>query len=62
MRRKAYDPSKQYVVAIHPRGFIGENVANLVARGCPELKTSGIMAVLPGMGPVWILRRRCARS
>ena len=62
MRRKAYDPSKQYVVPIHPHGFIGENMTNLVARGCPELKTRGIMAVLPGMGPAWILRRRCARS
>ena len=61
MRRKAYDPSKQYIVAIHPHGFMGENMANIVARGCPELKTRGIMGVLPGMGPVWMCVAPAAR-
>ena len=51
MRQKAYDPSKQYVVAVHPHGFLGDNIINILARGCPELKTRGIMAALPGMGP-----------
>ena len=52
MRQKAYDPSKQYLVACHPHGFIGENICNLLARGCPEFNTTGIMAALPGLGPV----------
>ena len=51
MRQKAYDPSKQYLVAVHPHGFLGDNIINILARGCPELKTRGIMAALPGMGP-----------
>ena len=52
MRQKAYDPSKQYLVACHRHGFIGENICKLLARGCPEFNTTGIMAALPGLGPV----------
>ena len=52
VRQKTYDPSKQYLVACHPHGFLCENVSNILARGCPELKTRGIMAALPGLGPV----------
>jgi hypothetical protein len=52
MRQKAYETSKQYVVACHPHGFLAENIQNLSARGCPEFNTTGIIAVLPGLGPV----------
>ena len=51
MRQKAYDPSKQYLVACHPHGLFLENLTN-VARGSPEFKTRGIVTAFPGLGPV----------
>ena len=50
MRRKAYDPSKQYLVACHPHGFLIENIGNIFTRGCPEFNTTGIMRPYPAWG------------
>lgn len=52
MRQKQYDPSKQYIVACHPHGFLCENIANIFMRDCPEFKTKGSAPPFPGLGPV----------
>lgn len=52
MRQKTYDPSKQYIVACHPHGFLLENIANIFMRDCPEFKTKGFAPPFPGLGPV----------
>lgn len=52
MRQKQYDPTKQYIVACHPHGFLCENIANIFMRDCMEFKTKGIAPPFPGLGPV----------
>jgi len=45
-----YDPKKQYVVAVHPHGFLADFIFNLAARAAPNFKKSGeAEGLLPGL-------------